>query len=422
MSKQTEQPFFRAEAIDHNRQRLHGDILLLPRLSHSIILLILVVWVIAVAIWAVGSTFARKETVTGWLEPPNGVIRVYPQQAGSVSRLHVEEGDAVVTGQPLIEISQQKLLTEGVDLQSKLIDEYEQQSAIILRQIARNQSIFTQQLEDNQRKIDAAKQELGLVEKQVEILQKRHELVKAQGAKAAVLRESGHISAGLYEQTIAEELSLSEETQELQRIKVTQQNLIDELLSERQLLPSQAANQQDQLNDRLSVLTQQKSELQQRQSYTIVAAKSGIINNLQVFEGGDIQVDGRTPIMSILPEQAALNVQLLVPVRAAGFVEPGQDLFIRYDAFPFQKFGLYEGTITSVSRTLLLPNELINSPISINEPVYRVSATLNHTSVSAYGKAFALRPGMTLSADIQLDQRTVIEWLFEPLLSIRGNL
>jgi membrane fusion protein len=54
--------------------------------------------------------------------------------------------------------------------------------------------------------------------------------------------------------------------------------------------------------------------------------------------------------------------------------------------------------------------------------VYRVSATLNHNLVSAYGQSFPLRPGMTLSADIQLDQRTVIEWLFEPLLSIKGNL
>lgn len=420
--KNTQPQLFRDQALDSLRQRLHGDVLLLPKLSHSLIILLILCWTIGIVTWASLSTFARKETVLGWLSPPSGIVRVYPRQPGTVKKVLVSEGEYVSAGQALVEISEQKTLTGGVDLQSSRIAEFESQAAIIERQLQRGEDILLQRLSDTKRNLSDAKVEATLIDKQISLLDERFRLLQAQTQKAATLREEGHLSATEFERIVNEKLTLQEELQALERTRVSQAGLIEGLHSQLNLLPQQAEKEKDQLKDRLSVLKQQKSQLLQQQSYSIVAARSGVINNLQVFDGEQIQADTRTPIMSILPKDAALEVQLLVPVRAAGFIETGQSLYIRYDAFPYQKFGLYEGEIGVVSRTIMLPDELINSPISITEPVYRVSAVLNTNMVSAYGKNFALRPGMTLSADIKLDERSIIEWLFEPLLSVRGNL
>jgi membrane fusion protein len=58
----------------------------------------------------------------------------------------------------------------------------------------------------------------------------------------------------------------------------------------------------------------------------------------------------------------------------------------------------------------------------VKEPVYRVDVKLDRQNVSALGKEIALRPGMLVSADILLERRTLLEWLFEPVLQLRGRL
>lgn len=420
--KNNEPQLFREQALDTLRQRLHGEVLLLPKPSHSLILLLISFWVFLLVLWASQSTFSRKETVLGWLSPPNGIVKVYPRESGTIKKVLVSEGEFVKKGQALAEISEQETLTGGVDLQSSRLAEFESQANIIERQLQRSDAILAQRMTNTQRQLSAAKTESLLIDKQVSLTKERFQLLQISTQKAENLRKEGHVSGTEYERLLDQQLALQEELQTLERARVSQARLIEGLNSELRLLPQRAENEKDQLKDRLSVIKQQKSQLLQKQSYSIIAARSGLINNLQAFEGEQVQAGARTPIMSILPEDTALEVQLLVPVRAAGFVEEGQVLFIRYDAFPFQKFGLYEGEISVMSRTVMLPGELINSPIAVSEPVYRVSATLNSSEVSAYGKSFALRPGMTLNADIKLDERSILEWLFEPLLSIRGEL
>ncbi len=145
------------------------------------------------------------------------------------------------------------------------------------------------------------------------------------------------------------------------------------------------------------------------------------MNNVQASEGQQTGT-ANIPLLTIFPSNATLSVQLLVPVRAAGFIEPGQNLAIRYDAFPYQKFGIYAGTIAQVSKTLLLPNELLNTPVPTNQPVYRITAQLAQANVQAYCKDFSLKPGMTLSADISLGDRTLMQWLLEPIYSLKGRI
>lgn len=150
------------------------------------------------------------------------------------------------------------------------------------------------------------------------------------------------------------------------------------------------------------------------------ASRSGIVTNLQAREGQQAQTS--IPVLSLVPEGAGLTAQLLVPVRSAGFLETGQPLRIRYDAFPYQKFGLYTAEVVEVSNTVLLPDELLKVPVTVREPVYRVSARLIQPFVQAYGRDFSLKPGMTLSADVQLTERSLLQWLLEPIYSLKGRL
>lgn len=413
---------FRQEAIEHQRHRLHGDVLLLPKISHTLILTALVVWVAVVLVWLFNSTYSRKETAFGWLEPPNGVIRVYPEYSGIIKTILVKEGDYVTKDQPLIIINGDRILASGDNLETKLLNEYETQRELLNEQLIRAKSIYTFRTKDTQQRIAAAQGELKMLNQQITILNQRHELIKNQLERQKALRALGHISSSEYDSAINQELAIQSEKQGLIRSQIIQNNLIDQLQTELGTLPEEHNNQNDQLRERLSSIAQQIAQLSGQRSQIIKAPKDGLVNNLQAIEGQLAQLGANAPLMTLIPADGTLTAHLLVPVRAAGFVEPNQQINIRYDAFPYEKFGLYTGEIKTVSKTLLLPYELLKAPVPIQEPVYRITATLKESSVNAYGKEFPLKPGMTLSADIQLSERTLMQWLLEPLYSLQGRL
>lgn len=108
----------------------------------------------------------------------------------------------------------------------------------------------------------------------------------------------------------------------------------------------------------------------------------------------------------------------MVPSAAIGFVKPGDRVLLRYQAYPYQKFGSHEGKVLRVSRSA---TPLPNSAGANSEPMYRVLVSLHQQSVQAYGHPEALLPGMRLEADVMGERRRLFEWVLEPLYSVTGR-
>jgi membrane fusion protein len=413
---------FRTQAIEHRKQGLHGKVLLLPQLSHTLILGVLLLWVLIVFIWLFTSHYARKETVSGWLEPPEGITRVYAETNGIIQKVLVAEGEEVTQDQPLFIVNDDRVLASGDHLQTNLINEYNAQRQLLNEQLTRTQSIFQLRMTDLQKRIGSAQQDIKLIDEQTRILTERYTLVSAQVERFRRLKQNGHVSSVEFDNAMAQELALKSDQQTLLRNRITQTNAIEQLHTELTLLPDENANSLGQLRSRLSDIAQQMTQLNGQSARIVKAPRAGIVNNLQAREGQQAYANNKIPLLTLFPNNKQLSVQLLIPVRAIGFIEAGQTLAIRYDAFPYQKFGIYQGTVAQVSKTLLLPNEVLNTPIAIQEPVYRVTANLTRADVQAYGKDFALKPGMTLSADVSLSERSLIQWLLEPLFSLKGRI
>ena len=61
-------------------------------------------------------------------------------------------------------------------------------------------------------------------------------------------------------------------------------------------------------------------------------------------------------------------------------------------------------------------------PLTVREAAYRITAKLDKQTVSAMGQEIPLRSGMLVNADILLEQRSLLEWIFEPVLQLRSRL
>jgi membrane fusion protein len=121
-------------------------------------------------------------------------------------------------------------------------------------------------------------------------------------------------------------------------------------------LPGRSADRLATLRAAAAQIDSRLSEAEAQRAYLVVAPVSGRISAVQATAGN--QADPTRPLLSIVPEGEKLQAVLFVPERAIGFVAQGQDVRLSLDAFPFQRFGAQAGTITSIARTLLRPEQL----------------------------------------------------------------
>lgn len=186
-------------------------------------------------------------------------------------------------------------------------------------------------------------------------------------------------------------------------------------------------NQLAQIDRGISTVDQELTESEGKRRLVITAPTEGTATAV-IAEVGQA-VDGSRPLVSIVPTGAVLQAQLYAPSRAVGFIRPGDAVLLRYQAYPYQKFGHARGKVLSVAKTALPSNEISalgNIGGSGNgqnsEPLYRINVSLDSQSISAYGQPQALQAGMLLDADVLQDTRRLYEWVLEPLLSLTGKL
>jgi membrane fusion protein len=149
-----------------------------------------------------------------------------------------------------------------------------------------------------------------------------------------------------------------------------------------------------------------------------------VVTSILVERGG--RPTSGVPLLGIVPEGAPLVAHLFSPSRAVGFVRSGQHVLLRYQAFPYQKFGHAEGEVAAVSRSAVSPSELpaqlsgLTSVVGGGEPVYRIEVRLARQWIGAYGQRVPLSPGMLLEGDVVMDSRRLYEWILDPLYTMTG--
>ena len=170
---------------------------------------------------------------------------------------------------------------------------------------------------------------------------------------------------------------------------------------------------------------QQLAEAESQRQVVITAPQDGVVTGIQTETGGSVSLN--TPLIRRRALGSRAQSCLYGPSRAIGFVHAGQHVLLRYQAYPYQKFGVHDGVVTSVSKTAVNPAEFTQQLSGLaavygpTEPGYRISVQLKKQTVLAYGVETPLQPGMQLDADVMIDNRRLIEWIFDPLFTITGT-
>ena len=424
------QGLFRAEALDASRRRLWGDLLLThPPGTGAVLALVLGLVLAAAALLCFGE-FTRTERVLGYLVPDGGVVGLRAPQYGVVAEVRVREGAVVRRGDPLLRIRDPRSVATADAIAGSDGGASRPAGAAALASIdaqlgrlTRARATEAARLERERIADEARLARLGArlqaTADQLAALSAQASLQDRALTRARALAEAGHLPRQQVEALTRERLDLDRQHAAVRDARLV---LEDEEANTRARLADFADRRSrtlGELDDRADRLRRERIDTGGRSDFWLRAPHDGRVAALSVVPGESARPD--RDLLTLVADGARMQAVLLVPSRAIGFVRPGQDVRLLYDAFPFTRFGVHAGEVVAVSGSVLAPHEL-DAPAQAQEPVYKVRVRPASDVVEAYGRRIPLQAGMALEADLALERRRLWRWLFEPILALQGRL
>jgi HlyD family secretion protein/hemolysin D len=160
---------------------------------------------------------------------------------------------------------------------------------------------------------------------------------------------------------------------------------------------------------------------------TLHAPIDGTVQQLHIATIGAV-VTPAQQLLSVVPDDSHIEIEAVLENRDVGFVEVGQRVELKIDAFPFTRYGLLRGKVTSIDRdaeATPVNQSSVNSSERQADEIDRVEGSERlrytvHIAIDAGdfnvdGRAAPLVPGMSVKAEILTGKRRIIDFLLAPL-------
>lgn len=419
-------PLFRREALDARQTNGLGDIVLVRPISFTVLTCLATALAVAVAAFFFFASYTKRSTISGQLVPVGGLVKVYVPQAGIVFETFVHEGQRVKRGEPLLTISSERYGSDAEPVQAGISRQLEHRRDSLRGELEKVLRLQLDERDSLSNKVASLQRELAILARQADSQQRLVALSSDATQRYQGLMDKGYISVDQLQQRQAELLGQRQALQGLERERAALQQQLTERRNELAGLGARQANQQADIQRQLSALEQNLAESEAKRTLLVTAPETGIATAVLADIGQT--VDSSRPLLSIVPADAPLQAELYAPSKSIGFIKPGDSVLIRYQAYPYQKFGQYQGRVRSISRTSVPFAELASMAGAVpglakdGEQLYRLQISLDKQMVTAYGQPRPLQSGMLLDADVLQDTRRLYEWVLEPLYSLTGKL
>lgn len=402
---------FRKEVTTAQSQRLTGDVSLAVPLGWHVVGLLLLAIVLIALLFLATARYSRVETVSGEIVADVGVATIVSSRPGVLVGLAVRDGDEVQAGTALGTVQAESEAPDGLSAGARMAEAIERRRMSVAERLDATASEAAAQ----RVQIDAQRRgllaEIDQLSQQITVQQRLIATAEADLARLRTLGSSGYVSPRDLQQredvVLSRQQSLSQLNQSLlaKRTSLRELDLVEARLS--------ASTRAARAN--LAALKAESDEqaaiVAGMRGYTLRAPVTGRVTALTARLGQTVATD--RALMLIVPSGARPIAELRVPSSAIGFLRSGQQVRLAVDAFPYQSFGTLGGKVQTVARAPIVTAE------GPRGSYYPVTVILDRDSIEAYGRAEPLVFGMTLSARIVVERRSLLGWLFEPLLAVR---
>ncbi|MEW9808994.1 MAG: HlyD family type I secretion periplasmic adaptor subunit [Candidatus Symbiodolus clandestinus] len=399
--------------------------------------------VIVAIVWACLGQLDMHVVAVGKLEVPSRSQEIQPYFNGEVVEIHVRNGQSVKKGDPLLTLnhvdaqrglqsSQEKLAHQqlvsacyqtlisedpkwseitAIDAPESVIAESRLYCQSLWQhyraQLSEADAILAKNASDQEK----CRAEIAVLEKLQENYQQRLAAQKKLTASQVQSREK----------LLEYEAGALNTDREL----TNQRSMLNVLKAEQKSLQQRRASQQSQIHrewhERLRELNNQLPDLQQnlgrareyQRLQVLRAPLDGIVQKLEANTIGGI-VNPNNKILIITPHDAPQIAEVQIKNKDIGFVQVGDAVTIKIDAFPYSRYGTLQGNVKSISRDAIA-QERSEAASGDSSYVFPAQITLKQNYIMVDGKKVMLTPGMSIQTNIKVGKRRVIDYVFSPV-------
>ncbi|URQ60810.1 HlyD family efflux transporter periplasmic adaptor subunit [Pantoea alhagi] len=408
---------FRQEALEANKTTMIGTVALYCPPYRWLIVSLVGAITLAIAVLFIFGSYTKRETASGQLLPAKGIMNIAAITTGTVVDITVEEGQLVKKGDAIATISSEVYTALGLT-REKVAQQLNIQRTRLKADLDNQEKLAAEEMKgfkERERLLSAQMEQLSVQQRQ---RARQVRLARGQQEKINLMRKQGYASNSQVEQQEAVVIDAETRLQDIARQQLDIQQQLAQTRQQLRELPMNVRNKQNEIERRLSEIDQSLAENESRRSVVLRAPAQGIVGSVMAKTGQMVNA-GQT-LFALLPDEGELQARIMVSSRAIGFIQPGQKVVLRYQAFPFQKFGQQYGKVIDVSRVALSPQEVatLTGHNNVQEQHYRVVVKLDKQDINVYGRKEKLRPGSALEADFLIDKRRLYEWVLEPLFAL----
>jgi membrane fusion protein len=358
-----------------------------------------------------------KQDVQGEIVSPSDVkIRGL---SGLVSAIHVQASSKVEAGTPLFVLDKNLSLSSDGRQRPQFDEQMRSEQIRTMRtQYEQRRTSLAAQLEAARQMQASRHAEMVAIDEQG--VQNRALVSESERKLSRLNSVSDYLPADRIEQARAD---MRQSRVVLAQVAARRQQLIGELAASRsaqadlevqvEALESQHVRDLQDLSVRFE---------ESRQSLTISAPKAGVVTFSNLVPGRTLE-EGDVALVIGTEEGGPLRAALRIPSRRRGFVHEGQTVRLKFDAFPYERFGSYAARIDSISGTT------VQSPVAPSGPPtskagssdgddYIAWATLEGDTFDFEQQKFKILSGMRATASIVVERRTIAEWVLAPLFRV----
>jgi HlyD family secretion protein len=396
--------------------------------------------------WALLGKLDVVASAEGRLVPQTYVKIVQPAEAGIVQEILVHEGQTVEAGQVLMrmdakladadartlagEFALKRLQLRRIDAElagapmRATADDALDLFARVASQYAAHRQVYQDTRDQEQALLDKTRHELRAAQ---ETAQKLRETVPSYRNSASAFEALGR--DGFYSPLAVEEKQRDriEKEQDQRAQEAAVASLASAIVASEKKLAQIASGYRSELyNERIETESQFRrlhDDLEKTEHKSgllaLRAPQRGVVKDLATHTPGTVVSPG-TVLMSLVPQDDPLQAEVLVRNEDMGFVRVDQRVRIKLAAYPFQKYGMINGTVVHVGPDAAdVSGGSARSAGETPDPAsglrYKALIRLDTQHLEADGRRLRLSPGMQAVAEIHQGRRTVIEYLLSPV-------
>ena len=418
---------FRQEAINYQKAKWMGKALLIKGYSAWFVFLLSIIFIIVLVLAVIFGTYTRRINVPGEITTQPRAINLFSTQQGFIITSHVKVGDKVKKGDPIYELDVSQTTQLG-NVTQKTIES-------INNQIKNISEIIETLKENKQITLNALKQ-------QIDEYNKFHQdsllLVKNAEKGMSEMYESMQNYADYQKKGLINNEQFNNQRylyyQQQNSYQFLQNQIIQENLSIIQLnseLVTKIADFDNKISEyqfQLNALQRQLTEVNAKGTLIISAPSDGRIESLSVTDGQMVKTDDS--LAQLIPANTdSYYLVLWAPNESVPYISVNDKINIRYEAYPYQKFGQFSGKIMSISKVPASSQEMStysSSPLSQNnvnyQAYYKVMVSLDKQQMAKFNNKIKLTNGMKADITLFLEKRPIYQWMLSPFYDIQKSI